>query len=37
MIVRNDGQPVLKPWERMENRESAGGLICDAVPLVERQ
>jgi len=37
-IVRKAGRdPVLEPWERMENRGSEGRFIFDAVPLVERQ
>ena len=36
-IVRNGGKPVLKPWERLDNRESVGRFIFDVVPLVERQ
>ena len=36
-IVRNGAKPVLKPWERMENRGSVGRFIFDVVPLTERQ
>ena len=36
-ILRDGEKPNLKPWERMENRESVGRFIFDVVPLVERQ
>ena len=36
-IDRDGEKPALKPWERMENRESVGRFIFDVVPLVERQ
>jgi hypothetical protein len=36
-ILRDGEKPSLKPWERMENRESVGRFIFDVVPLVERQ
>ena len=36
-IDRSGEKPTLKPWWRMENRESVGRFIFDVVPLVERQ
>lgn len=37
-IVRNaDCRPALEEWQRMENRESTGRFIFDAVPVTERQ
>jgi hypothetical protein len=36
-ILRDGEKPALKPWERMENRESVGRFIFDVIPLVERQ
>lgn len=36
-IVRNGAKPVLRPWERMDNRESVGRFIFDVTPLEARQ
>lgn len=37
-IVRSGGsKPVLKPWEKMENRHAEGRFMFDVTPLVERQ
>jgi len=37
-IVRPDqGKPVLRPWERMDNEGAEGRLVFNVVPLTERQ
>jgi len=37
-IIRKPGRkPILKPWERFDNRDARGRFIFDVTPLIERQ